>query len=544
MKSTRTSQASPAELARQHLDQGRKQEALEWATTVADAPVDSVEDRQNLATAAQILAAEGQTERALELYQRIHGQYPDDVVASFAIACCHARLGNADLAIATFRKHVLRPAVGACEGFAHALVDGGGIENAVQFLREMDANIRSEARISVMLASLLSKQGDDAGAISLLEECLKKDIGDNRLRSRAYFNLGVVSETTNPQGAEAAYRTAIEADSDYENSWINLAVLLCHTNRTEEAAELLDAARDRFPDNTQLMYLRGFTHRLAGDSAAAIEQFRLLTSLTVDHLQGWEMLGRCLTDSGQEDEAIAHYQKWLEIHPGHPVATHLLSALESNQVASRAAPEYVATTFDAFASTFEDMLVKLEYRGPEYFNSLLREHLGDPEQYQGNILDAGCGTGLMGKILRPFANRLTGVDLSSAMLAQAAKLKLYDELLQADLVDYLAEHAGTFDVVLAADTLNYFGDLTSVLRLCFESLQDGGWLFFSIEQGPLSDDCFTLMPHGRYVHSPHYLVYHLGELGVPGGTMRKVVLRKENQQDVNALLIAAQKTSP
>ena len=44
------------------------------------------------------------------------------------------------------------------------------------------------------------------------------------------------------------------------------------------------------------------------------------------------------------------------------------------------------------------------------------------------ILDAGCGTGLCGPLVAPHAQRLTGVDLSAGMLAQASEKGVYDEL--------------------------------------------------------------------------------------------------------------------
>ena len=46
----------------------------------------------------------------------------------------------------------------------------------------------------------------------------------------------------------------------------------------------------------------------------------------------------------------------------------------------------------------------------------------------GAMLDLGCGTGLGGAAFRPFVDRLVGVDLSPAMIAQAAAKGLYDRL--------------------------------------------------------------------------------------------------------------------
>jgi hypothetical protein len=44
----------------------------------------------------------------------------------------------------------------------------------------------------------------------------------------------------------------------------------------------------------------------------------------------------------------------------------------------------------------------------------------------GAMLDLGCGTGLGGAAFRAFVDRLVGVDLSPAMVAQASAKGLYD----------------------------------------------------------------------------------------------------------------------
>jgi predicted TPR repeat methyltransferase len=49
------------------------------------------------------------------------------------------------------------------------------------------------------------------------------------------------------------------------------------------------------------------------------------------------------------------------------------------------------------------------------------------------------------------------------MLAKAAERQAYAELVQADAVAFLGEHAGAFDLIFSADVLIYFGDLAELL---------------------------------------------------------------------------------
>ena len=58
------------------------------------------------------------------------------------------------------------------------------------------------------------------------------------------------------------------------------------------------------------------------------------------------------------------------------------------------------------------------------------ENSGLEPSKQLDVLDAGCGTGLCGPLLAPYARRLIGVDLSEGMLALAKEKHVYDALIK------------------------------------------------------------------------------------------------------------------
>jgi predicted TPR repeat methyltransferase len=55
------------------------------------------------------------------------------------------------------------------------------------------------------------------------------------------------------------------------------------------------------------------------------------------------------------------------------------------------------------------------------------------------VIDAGCGTGLLGKLLRDHAHILLGIDLSSKMVQQAHDNDLYDGLVTGSIVDEVSQ---------------------------------------------------------------------------------------------------------
>src|SRR5690606_19546826 len=135
---------------------------------------------------------------------------------------------------------------------------------------------------------------------------------------------------------------------------------------------------------------------------------------------------------GRIEEAGQVYSRWLAVEPTSVKARHMRSACEGVDVPDRAADAYITEIFDAFASTFDEKLAKLDYRAPALVAEAV-DSLGLPPD-GADVLDAGCGTGLCGPLIAPHAKTLVGVDLSGGMIAEAEELGVYDELAVGELV--------------------------------------------------------------------------------------------------------------
>src|SRR5262249_21348812 len=124
-----------------------------------------------------------------------------------------------------------------------------------------------------------------------------------------------------------------------------------------------------------------------------------------------------------------------------------------------------------------------------------------------DVLDAGCGTGLCGPLLAPYARRLVGVDLSAGMLTHAKEKKIYDALTRAELTDYLRNNHEAFDLIVSADALVYFGDLEGVLTAASAAMRPNGLLVFTLEHAVRAEPNvdYRLEVHGRYSHAPAYV---------------------------------------
>jgi predicted TPR repeat methyltransferase len=325
--------------------------------------------------------------------------------------------------------------------------------------------------------------------------------------ANAHNNLGVLLRATGqPVEAEAAYRTAIRLNPEHIDAYTNLGILLNGLKRTEEAAAC---------------YCRVIT-------------------LRPKHREARKLLALAHCTLGEVGKAAKILEEWLEEEPENPIAQHMLASCTGRDVPDRASNAFIEATFDSFASSFESKLERLSYRAPALIGAML-EDFGVERSHHLDVLDAGCGTGLCGAIVAPFARRLVGVDLSEGMLAHAKDKNVYHALTKAELTEYLRDHSEAFDLIVSADTLVYFGDLTGVIAALAGALRPNGLVVFTLEHAVADSVDYRLELHGRYSHARAYVE----RLLTLSGLQSKIIqaeLRTEAGAPVPGLVIRAAKS--
>ena len=359
--------------------------------------------------------------------------------------------------------------------------------------------------------------------------------------ARHWFNLGnALKESGDFDSAIQHYQSALEIDKAYLRAYRNMALCMIEVNQYDGASEQLSQALSIDDQHAQTWYMYGFVQRLLDDFSEATESFKKCVKLDPTHEQAREMLGRTLTELEDFDSARDCFKQWLSFDPENAIARHMLNALSGTDATDRASQEYVAAAFDQFADSFETVLGKLQYQVPQ----LIKQKLSQPglsRRYEC-ILDAGCGTGLCGPILEPLTELLIGVDLSAKMLERAQASGHYDQLLCRDLVDFMNETPARFDLVIAADTFNYFGDLQQLFSALNKCLTENGRVVFTLEQSPVADRGFQLNHSGRFKHSLEFIRESLEVAGLSIHEHSIADLRVENEKRVPGFLIVAQKT--
>ncbi|HSS13338.1 MAG TPA: methyltransferase domain-containing protein, partial [Rhizomicrobium sp.] len=279
----------------------------------------------------------------------------------------------------------------------------------------------------------------------------------------------------------------------------------------------------------------------AGDTAAALAEAREAVSLNPNIAPAVLALGEALLAADLLPTAIAELQRALRLDPGLSRARELLAgawlkageadkalealgalddppaamvaAAEAIKTAPRSDPGYVRHLFDQFSADYDSRMIgQLGYAAPQILLDLAAmvmpgigasARAGATIKKTLAILDLGCGTGLAGMVFRPFAARLDGIDLSPAMVEKARARNIYDSLAVADLESALSAPGPAYDLILAADTLVYLGDLSTVFGAAHARLHPDGFFFFTVEMA--DREGFELGPKRRWRHSEAFL---------------------------------------
>jgi predicted TPR repeat methyltransferase len=355
------------------------------------------------------------------------------------------------------------------------------------------------------MAKLCQEQGlleESAEALRRLI-VLRPDLGD------LHNNMGVVlRRLKKPEEARVAYQKAIDLGSNRAETHFNLGCVLQELERHREATVA----------------------------------YRQAIALQPEMADAHRRLASLLRSRGKLEAAGQVLAEWLRHDPDNPVARHMLSAFSGKDTPVRASDDYVKRVFDQFAATYDEELSQLGYRGPQLIANAVSAHFGG-RAHQLIVLDAGCGTGLCGPMLQPFSRQLIGVDLSAEMVARARELNVYDDIVVAELTEYLTGHPNRFDLIVAADTFNYFGALEELLAAAADALREAGLLIFTLEHfdasAAVADYC--LNPHGRYSHAEDYLKRCASSVHLKICATELAPLRIESGQPVVGLVVRAQK---
>ncbi len=157
-----------------------------------------------------------------------------------------------------------------------------------------------------------------------------------------------------------------------------------------------------------------------------------------------------------------------------------------------------------------------EFRPLHQINPLRLDWIHGQVPLQGRqVLDVGCGGGILADAMARKGASVTGIDLSAKALKVA---QLHALEAQTPNVQYrevsaealAAEQPAGFDVVTCMEMLEHVPDPASVVQACASLVKPGGWVFFStLNRNPKSflfaivgaEYLLKLLPRGTHEYA-------------------------------------------
>jgi predicted TPR repeat methyltransferase len=336
--------------------------------------------------------------------------------------------------------------------------------------------------------------------------------------------------------------------------------------RPEQAARLL---RERIEAGRGGLLARALLTRAllaARDAPAALEAAREAALLNPQVAEAALALGEALMAMGHLPTAIAEFQRALRLDPASGAARLQLGGawLEAGEperaleqfdmldgdfsgrdegvaralqmrAQKRSDPGYVRHLFDQFSADYDGrMRQQLRYQAPEVLRALANLVMAGADGL--TILDLGCGTGLAAEAFADLTLAIDGIDLSPEMIAKARARGRYRHLAVADIETALAQEGPDYDLILAADTLVYLGDLAPTLHGVARRLRPDGNFLFTVERSAGLD--FGLGPKRRWQHSEPYLRAAAATAGLEVAGLVTCAPRTEANVPVDGLAVA------
>jgi predicted TPR repeat methyltransferase len=413
-----------------------------------------------------------------------------------------------------------------------------------------------------------------SGKLSEAAQRLNAAVKSSPRDARIYIlGMRLAEAAGNPKGAQDAARKAVEFAPDWPVGVTELALLLARQNEFQEAIEHAERAISLDGNNPEVLArVIDIAHR-ARNYEMAIVWLERAAAVNPDNMGVKRLLARDWRITGQHEKARAAYNQLAAALPGdrEVLLGRAFNALEAHdlsqaladceallvqdpddeeaqfyrEVARGNTPKkqpaaVIRSTFDGLADQFDQRLVVgLKYKLPREVADIINERYPDRKL---NVLDLGCGTGLLGACLGRIEGAMVGVELSRPMIDEAVKHGVYDKFHNVDLLEALeATPESLYDVIAALDVFIYVGDLTAAIPDAYRILRGGGHLFFSCEQAQEHEADLVLRPTQRYAHKASHIEALCRAAGFEQVTLELKSLRYEKNEPVAGFLVTARK---
>lgn len=387
---------------------------------------------------------------------------------------------------------------------------------------------------------------------------------------------GLMAEKSgNHKKALESLRISVAMAPQWGPGMLELALYQARHNQFKEAIEWAEKVAALEPKNPQVLSNVVDIAQRAGDLEMAVRHLQRglklypgdaqLTQFLADYLaqlkryeeslEHWSTLlagapvkaaylyghAQTLIEAGRPTEALTSTSRLVELAPDNASFQYLHQIAQGQTPAQQPLAMHL-NMFDGMAANYDMHMVRgLRYQLPQIVATKIKANHPTKKL---NVLDLGCGTGLLGVFLGRIDGFMIGVEPSTKMLEQAARHNVYDRFHTIDLRDALRETPyNLYQVIAALDVFIYVGDLAEAIPNALRILTAGGHFYFSCEAAPANGPDLILQSNGRYAHSIQSVERLCQQAGFAHVEIEEQVIRTEAGEPVQGFLVTATKAA-
>lgn len=352
---------------------------------------------------------------------------------------------------------------------------GGRLDKAEQKYREAIDRDPGLIEAQHNLAMVLQEQGRAAEATAQFARTAALCPADTRILLN--FARALAAQDRFDDAARL-FGQAIAESPDHAEAHFGLALSLAHLGAHGEAELHYRRVLQLEPANVQAQVHLGLSLVDQGRIVEAFEQAQIIAHAETSPGFPHKSFGILLARTGCPDGAHACFENHLLLTPEDEDEIALLLATVGGALPERTSVRQIERIYASKAEQWDQGARGAHsYQAHRLVATALQECRNEPV---GKLVDLGCGTGLVGELLRDRTERLIGVDVSEPMLAQARQKEIYDQLDRADLQVWLGSHPASSDAIVCAAALIHFGDLDAVFSGAASCLREGGLFAFTL----------------------------------------------------------------
>jgi predicted TPR repeat methyltransferase len=363
--------------------------------------------------------------------------------------------------------------------------------------------------------------------------------------AEAHKNLGIVLKDLGrlPE-AEKCFRNALKIQPDYFDALTWLGNTLFDQGLFAEAEDSHRGAINTNPNSAEAHRNLAISLKQQGRFSEAETSYLHAIKIKPNFAYVYYELGDMLKEQKRLNEAEEYLKSYLELEPDDPRGARLfLSSIGVMPVPLKASEKQLDELYLQRAKTWDNN-DKNPYQGAVLVAQTLKRLL--PQPMINSILDAGCGTGSVGLLIRNITYQLDGVDMSSAMLDKAKEKEIYNNLAQDDLESFMKNTPKKYDAITCAATLIHFGDLKPAFNAAAKCLNDNGLFVFTLfpnnqeAEGKevIVAEIDDLARGGCFAHGRNYVRRVAGETGFVVEVLEEEVHEYSKEVPVMGLIVA------